>query len=354
MRVVIVDDSAAVRGLLSRWISAAPGYEVVGAAENGRAALAIARSSRPQIVLLDLEMPEMDGLEALPLLLAEHPGLSVIVVSTLTRRNADISLRCLQMGAVDYLPKPSAARELTTGMDFRAELLAKLDGLKSRHGPIAPAPARPGAPALAPAGRSRPRVLAIGASTGGPRAVIEVVRGLASTVGRLPVLVVQHMPAVFTTVFARQIESDTGVPCREAQHGEPIAPGIVLVAPGGRHFGLAGTAAAASVRIDDGPPIRHCRPAFDLMLRDCAAVYGGGTLAAILTGMGSDGLDGARAVVETGGAVLAQDEASSVVWGMPGSVVRAGLAQAVLPVARIAAEIEAIALRDGPTARSGS
>jgi two-component system chemotaxis response regulator CheB len=355
VRIMVVDDSAVVRGLVSRWIGEADGFELVAAAPNGRAALDLVETAAPDIVLLDLDMPELGGIATLPLLLARKPGLKVIVVSTLTQRNAVTSLRCLALGAVDYLPKPSTQQEVTTSLDFRRELMARLDALSGLYRTAAaPGPAlrnakvaeRPTEPATR-VGIPRPRCLLIGASTGGPRAVMRVLKGLGRVSERVPILVVQHMPPIFTTVFAEQVSNETRIPAREGCGGERIEPGRVYIAPGGRHMGLALLGGEIAIRLDDGPPVRHCRPAVDILFRDAARLFGAGTLGVVLTGMGSDGTDGARAVVEAGGAVIAQDEVTSTVWGMPGSIAKAGLARVVLPLDDIAPALEAALGRKG-------
>lgn len=344
VRVVIVDDSVVARGLLSRWVGAVPGFEVAGTAKDGRGALDVVRGTAPDIVLLDLDMPELDGVETLPLLLRERPDLSVIVVSTLSRRNAEISLRCLSLGAVDTLAKPCCARELSLANGFRDELAAKLGSIAVRHraGPACPKGRRERLPAPAPDLLARPRAIVVGASTGGPRALGYLLRDLAAAGPNLPpVLIVQHLPPIFTAALARQLATETGIPTREARHGEPVEAGHAYLAPGGRHMGLESASDAVAIRLDDGPPLRHCRPAVDILFGDAAAVYRGGALAIVLTGMGCDGLEGARAIKASGGTVLAQNEDSSVVWGMPGSVARAGLARAILPLAEIGPAIRA-------------
>ena len=181
-----------------------------------------------------------------------------------------------------------------------------------------------------------PRCLLIGASTGGPRAVTQVVAALGLALQRVPVLIVQHMPPIFTAVFAEQLRAQSGVMAREPQHGEKLAPGNIYVAPGGRHMGLAKEGGQPVIRLDDGPAVNFCRPAVDVLFRDAAVVFGAASLAVVLTGMGSDGTHGAQALVEAGATVLAQDEATSTVWGMPGSIAKAGLAQDILPLDRIA------------------
>lgn len=346
VRVMVVDDSAVVRGLVSRWITAEQGLVLAGTAPNGRVALDLVDTVAPDILLLDLDMPVLDGVAALPLLLRRRPGLSVVVVSTLTRRNAEISLRCLTLGALDYLPKPSGPRDLTASAAFRDELVGKLHGLSARHRVGRPGSAPAASPAWRPP-RLRPgaavpaRAVLIGASTGGPRAVIQVLRSLAPAAHEMPILVVQHMPPIFTSVFAAQIAAETGLAAAEARDGERVVAGRVFVAPGGRHMGLRSDGASVVVRLDDGPALHHCRPSVDVLLNEAAEVYGAAAMAVILTGMGTDGLDGARRLAALGAAIVAQDEASSVVWGMPGAVAKAGLARQVLPLGEIAGAIEA-------------
>ena len=341
LRVMVVDDSVVVRGLFGRWISAMAGFEVVATAPNGRIAVERLQEANPDIVLLDLDMPEVDGLAALPAMLRVSPGLSVLVVSSLTQRNAEISLRCLAMGAVDYLPKPRSARDLTLSTTFQDELRIKLQGIAACH--------RRERPGIVPYRRpfpvvrhAPPRVLIVGASTGGPRAVAQVVTGLASFAAQIPILVVQHMPPIFTTVFARQLAQASGIAVEEGRHDERVVPGRVYVAPGGRHMGLGLVAGHPAIRLDDGPPVHHCRPALDILLGDATTIYGSGTLLVVLTGMGQDGLDGARGLAAAHATIIVQDEASSVVWGMPGSIAKAGLAHQILPVGEIARAIGAL------------
>jgi two-component system chemotaxis response regulator CheB len=344
---MVVDDSVVVRGLISRWLEESGAFEVAGTASNGRAALDSLDRADPDVVLLDIEMPELDGISTLPLLLAKRPRLSVVMISTLTQRNADISLKCLSLGAVDYLAKPDGNRQATTSATFRTELVAKLKefGQSRRFGRVAAsAPAPTAAPAkVTPRPRATaaaPRCLLVGASTGGPKVVGEVLAGIGPALRRVPVLIVQHMPPVFTAVFAEHLRVQTGLPATEAQAGERLVPGKLYVAPGGRHMGLAREAGGAmSVRLDDGPLVNFCRPAVDVLFRDAAEMFGSSALALVLTGMGSDGTAGAKALVEAGAPVLVQDEATSTVWGMPGSVAKAGLAHDILALSAIAPAI---------------
>jgi two-component system chemotaxis response regulator CheB len=356
-RVMVVDDSAVVRGLVSRWLTESGQFDVVGTAANGRIAIDLVDRAQPDIVLLDLDMPELDGIGTLPHLLKKRPQMSVVVVSTLTQRNADISLKCLALGAVDCLPKPESSRGVTTSAAFRGELMAKLQGLaafRHRKQGLHPAAQRPeAAPRANPPARPRPvavapRCLLIGASTGGPRAVTQVIASLGPALQRIPVLVVQHMPPIFTTAFAEQLRVQSGLMAREPEHGERLAPGQIYVAPGGRHMGLACGDAQPAIRLDDGPQVNFCRPAVDVLFRDAAAVFGASALAVVLTGMGADGTHGAQALVEAGATVLVQDEATSTVWGMPGSIAKAGLAHGILPLDQIAPALKT-ALAGGPS-----
>lgn len=369
IRVLVADDSAVVRGLVARWIGEA-GFELVGTASNGRIALELMAKHDPDVVLLDIEMPELDGTTALPRMLAMSPSVQVVMMSTLTTRNADISLKCLALGAVDYIAKPESSRGVTTSDTFRVELIERVRVFGSArtrtrrpasasHAPghhAAPVPAAAAHPAPAtprPAtpftlrpkvrNRTQPRALLIGSSTGGPRAVGEMLEGIgAAALRRLPVLIVQHMPPIFTAVFAEHLSTRTGIPAAEGKADERVEPGRIYVAPGGRHMGLAAGAGGPIIKLTDGPPVNFCRPAVDVLFKDAAVVFGAATATVILTGMGSDGTNGARALTEAGGPVLAQDEATSTVWGMPGSVARAGLAEAVLPLPELATALRAL------------
>ena len=347
VRVLLCDDSATVRAALAGLLAGEPDIRIVGHAANGRQALAeigaLVPSERPDLVLLDLEMPVMDGMTVLPLLLGlAPPRPAVIVASALTQRGAAAAMAALRAGAVDYVPKPSAASGGLRDPGFRAELLAKLrgwarvgrgNGMAERQAPVLKV-ARPRGAAGVPA------AVAVGCSTGGPQALSLLVRRLGQG-GALPVpmLVVQHMPAGFTAMLADHLGRIGGPPCAEAVNGEALLPGRIYLAPGNRHLLAEGGSGRLVARLSGGPPENFCRPAVDPLLRSLAACCGGRLVAAILTGMGQDGLAGCRAVAAAGGFVLAQDEGSSVVWGMPGAVAKAGLAQALLPPAAIADQI---------------
>ncbi|QRM30163.1 chemotaxis response regulator protein-glutamate methylesterase [Microvirga sp. VF16] len=348
-RVMIVDDSAVIRGMIGRWLTEAGGFEIVATASNGRMAVDSAERSKPEIILLDIEMPEVDGLAALPLILKAHPSSKVIVISTLTQRNAEISLKCLSLGAVDYLAKPESARAAGAANDFRRDLVEKMRALSETRTRqprtyAALTPAAVSSLPLSPVRSSitRPQCLLIGSSTGGPRAVERVLSDMRPVLPGIPVLIVQHMPAMFTAVFAEHLQALLSIPAREARDGDAIVPGTILVAPGGRHMGVASSGGKAIIRLNDGPPENFCRPAVDVLFREAAAVYGASALAVVLTGMGSDGTHGARFLTKAGAAVIAQDEATSIVWGMPGSVVKAGLAHEVLPLESIGRSLKGL------------
>ena len=345
---MICDDSLVIRSAMARILESDPTIRVVARAGNGQAALDALKLHDVDVVVLDIEMPIMDGLTALPLLLAADPGLRVIMASTLTTRGADIAMRALRLGAADYMPKPSAAG---VGADslFGPELIAKVKGLaKLRRmqrpaGPAAHAPPRaPGAPIqLRPPPRHLPHLLAIGSSTGGPNALFALVQTLSPRLP-IPVVITQHMPATFTTILAAHIDKLGVLPCIEAHEGARLQAGHMLLAPGDRHLLVRRDAAGLFAVLSDAPAENFCRPSVDPMLRSATEATEGRTLVVMLTGMGQDGMEGTRAVVTHGGAAIAQDEATSVVWGMPGAVARAGFAHAVLPLGQIGPKILAM------------
>jgi two-component system chemotaxis response regulator CheB len=330
-----------IRGALARILDADPEITVVAKVENGKLAVEQVRGGRIDVVVLDIEMPVMDGLTALPLLLAAAPGLSVIMASTLTTRGAEVTMKALRLGAADYLPKPSANAVLGD-QRFAQELIAKVRGLaRLRGGAHAHTAAPPQPIALRPAPREKPLLLAIGSSTGGPNALFALVQSLSPKMP-VPVILTQHMPPAFTPILAQHIDKLGILPCAEAKDGDALLPGKILLAPGDRHLLIRRQGTKLVAHISDAPPENFCRPAVDPMLRSACEAMGGRVLVAMLTGMGQDGLLGTRKIIEAGGALVAQDEASSVVWGMPGAVVRAGLAHAVLPLPQIGAKLMAM------------
>ncbi len=335
IRVMVVDDSAVVRGLIARALEADAAVAVVARAENGQAALAQLEHVEVDVIVLDLEMPVMDGMTALPLILARRPGVRIIVASTLTLRNARLCLDTLQAGASDYVSKPEGGG-LVHAEAFHRQLLAKVRAL----GGVPEAPATepvlrpPPRPAPPPSTRTvRPEVIAIGGSTGAPPALVQVFEALRGV--SLPILLTQHMPPMFTALLAEQLARAGDRPCREAVDGEPVLAGRAYVAPGGWHMTVQRSEGGPMIRLNQEPPEHFCRPAVDPLMRSVARTYGASALAVILTGMGSDGAAGCAAVAEAGGRFVVQDEATSVVWGMPGAAARTGRAEAVLPLSRI-------------------
>jgi two-component system, chemotaxis family, protein-glutamate methylesterase/glutaminase len=366
LRVMVVDDSVVVRSLLARWVDGESDMQVVASLRTGREAVTRIEQGDTDVVILDIDMPELDGISALPLLLQKKRDLVVIMVSTLTRRSAEISFRALALGAADYIPKPETTRETTTSALFRRDLIEKIRTLghgrmSPRHPVRVPATGRIAPPAgkpmplpqarkgqietaaaplqLRPFSAASPRALLIGASTGGPQALAAVIEKLPAAIDRAPLLITQHMPPTFTTVLAEHLSRIGARGAHEAEDGEPVLAGGIYVAPGGRHMRVMRGPDGIRILLGDDEPINFCRPAVDALFSSAAAVWGAGSLAVVLTGMGADGTRGAADIVAAGGSVIAQDEASSVVWGMPRSVVQAGLCSAVLPLDQIPQKI---------------
>ena len=339
---MVVDDSVVIRGMISRWIGAEPDMEVSASLRTGLDAVNQIERIKPDVAVLDIEMPELDGISALPQLLAKKRDLVIIMASTLTRRNAEISFKALSLGASDYIPKPESTREATAAETFHHDLIQKIRHLgaraRRRASPaaspsMAPAPerareasAQPVAAPLAqlqlarrPFSMLAPRVLLIGSSTGGPQALMTLVADIGPVIDRL----------------ARSSRR----PAHEAVDGEIVKPGRIYLAPGGRHMRVVRHGAETAIALDDGPPVNFCKPAVDPLFNSAIDVWQGGIMSVILTGMGSDGMRGGKDIVAAGGSVIAQDEATSVVWGMPGAAANAGICAAVLPLNQIAPKL---------------
>ena len=351
-RVMIIDDSAVVRGLFTRWIEGQADLALAGSAADGAQGVAKIASLDPDLVVLDIEMPVMGGLEALPKLLAARPGVRVVIASSLSHKGAEVTLRALELGAADYIAKPEAGR--LGGADaYRDELLGKLRALAPRgaaaRGAVAPVRAPASDVRLRPLPQPlvRPEILAVAASTGGPQALREFLTALdGAWTG--PIVAVQHMPPTFTTLLAEQLGRVSPAPAVEAQEGMPLLPGRVHLAAGDFHMRVRRAGAQYALALDQTPPENFCRPAADPLFRSVAELFGPRALAVVLTGMGSDGREGARAITGAGGVALAQDEASSVVWGMPGAVAGAGLASLLGPVPALARAVRALARGERP------
>ncbi len=360
IRILIVDDSAVMRSLLRTVVSADPLLEVAGTASDGASALQSIATVRPDLMLLDVEMPVMDGLITLKRLRALGHRVPVIMCSSLTQRGARVTIEALAGGASDYVAKPSgqAGRDVAL-RTLSQELLPKIHALTS-SAPTASAPSLAeslGAvlpmPPRQQASTNAPAVVVIGVSTGGPAALDVVLPALPATFP-LPVLVVQHMPELFTKLLAERLNGRCKLIVREAAEGAPVVPGTISIARGNWHMEVLGGASASAhptLHLTQGPLENHCRPAVDVLFRSAASVYGGATLAVILTGMGSDGLAGCRLLRAQGATVLAQDQATSAVWGMPGAVTNAGLVHRVLPLNTVAPEILRIVSRSSNEAR---
>lgn len=348
IRVLVVDDVSIVRRLVSNALGADPDIEVVGAAANGREALEKIPVVKPDLVILDYEMPEMDGMETLKEIRKRPGGPKVIFFSSYTRQGAKVSLDALWQGADDYATKVTADNLAAATLCVQSELLPKIKALcesmtapRSEGTSPSPVALPPGAPSSAStAGPSlyRAEILAIGASTGGPRALATVIEALPADFP-IPIVVVQHMPPLFTRSLAERIASRSALRCAEGVDGALLEPGTVWIAPGNWHMTLERDGTDTRLRLSADPPENSCRPSVDPLFRSVAEIYGSAALGVILTGMGQDGLLGARRVHERQGRVLAQDEATSVVWGMPGAVSRAGLAHRIVPIHEMAGEI---------------
>ena len=345
IRVLVVDDSVVIRRLLTDILKQDPEIEVAGTAPNGRIALAKLPQLNPDLVTLDIEMPELDGLATLPELRKDYPKLPVVMFSTLTERGAAATLEALTRGASDYVAKPANVGSVAAAMQsVKEQLIPKIKALaaasrpSTAQGPPAaterPARRTPQTPRTA----QRTDAVVIGSSTGGPQALAAVLTRLPASFP-VPIVVVQHMPPVFTRHLANRLDQQSALQVVEAAGGERLEPGQVLIAPGGSHLEVQRSGVAVVTGLHQGPPENYCRPAVDVLFRSAATVFGAGCLAVVLTGMGQDGLRGGEHIVDAGGTLLAQDEASSVVWGMPRAVSQAGLADETLPLESIANEL---------------
>jgi two-component system chemotaxis response regulator CheB len=367
VKVLLVDDSAVIRGLVAKALTADSAINIVGTAANGKAAIDMIKSLAPDVVVLDIEMPVMDGLTALPGLLSALPSVKIIMSSTLTQSNAEISLKALSLGAADYIPKPSLKFGSEVD-DFYKELTRKVKALggitEDRHHPAAPAtapsaasPAAVSPTAVAPSviTPARPvvesdvppvtldvnapitmfgvRAFAIASSTGGPQALMTLFGNLKGTLKNVPIFITQHMPPTFTKLLAEHLSKAGDRPCKEAVDGDPVVAGQIYIAPGNYHMVAERKDASHVVlRLNQDPPENFCRPAADPMLRSLSKIYGQHLAVLVLTGMGHDGMEGCKDVVRSGGGVVAQDQATSVVYGMPKAVADHKLCKAILPL----------------------
>lgn len=345
-RVLLVDDAVVVRKVLSKAIGEDPALEVVATAVNGRVGLAKFAATKPDIVLLDIEMPEMDGLETVRELRKLDSRIPIIMFSSLTERGAAVTLEALALGATDYATKPSNVDGTATFDAVTRELIPKIRALchlPALHGNMPgnalPSILLPPRPVLNPPRLlSAAKIVVIGVSTGGPDALAHVLPLLPSQFP-VPVLIAQHMPAIFTSMLAARLSAKSALPVRECVSGERVASGCAIIAPGDFHMVVQEDNGSIYLHTNQGPRENFCRPSVDVLFRSVAGVYEDRALAVVLTGMGQDGLKGCEMLRATGARIFVQDEASSVVWGMPGFVAKAGLADKILPLEQIASEI---------------
>ncbi|HTB97268.1 MAG TPA: chemotaxis response regulator protein-glutamate methylesterase [Terracidiphilus sp.] len=343
-RILVVDDSTVVRSLLRSAIASDPGLELAGMAADGASALSMIDSVRPDLVLLDVEMPVLDGLATLRRLRAAGHRLPVIMCSSLTRRGAQVTVDALSSGATDYVAKPETCNGASS-QSFVQDLLGKIRALTLSVFAHSIVPAIPASAASRRSTTSPASIIVIGVSTGGPAALQAILPHLPADYP-LPILVVQHMPELFTRMLAERLSRSCLLPVVEASEGDLVLPGRVAIARGNWHLEIISSSRAGSaptLHLSQSSQENHCRPSVDVLFRSAAAAFGSGVQAVLLTGMGSDGLAGARIVRSLGGSILAQDQATSAVWGMPGAVVHAGLTDRVLPLHAIGQEILRVA-----------
>lgn len=343
IRVLIVDDSVVVRLLLQQLIHEDPLLMVAGAESSGQSALNKLDALRPDVVILDVEMPGLNGVETVAAIRARAPRLPVIMFSSYTEDGAAVTIEALSRGASDFVMKPSQTASADAAATLvREQLLSKIKALAStRHRPLAETPREADDSALSwitPPKRSVIEIVCLAASTGGPEALETVLTALPANFP-VPIAIVQHMPPFFTKQLARRLSEKCSIRVREAQSGESLEPGTVLIAPGDFHLQVRRRDARCYAITSAGPPENSCRPAADVLFRSAAEEFGNQALAVVLTGMGQDGLKGCESLRNAGGRVVIQDEATSVIWGMAGSVSRAGLASKELPIDRIANDL---------------
>jgi two-component system, chemotaxis family, protein-glutamate methylesterase/glutaminase len=352
IRILIVDDSVVIRKVLMEALSSDAALEVVGTASDGRIALTRIAQLRPDLVTLDVEMPNLSGLETIPEIRKLYPTLPIIMFSNLTARGAATTLDALALGASDYSTKPASSLNLeATVQHIRQDLLPKIKSLcgwrpaaegsrvlhllsRNDAAKHSPSPVN-----TLPRNSAPIEILAIGASTGGPNALSELIPAIPEDFP-IPIVIVQHMPPLFTRALAERLDSKSSITVREGVSGQRLEPGQAWIAPGDFHMTVVRRGSDAYLALNQDRPENSCRPAVDVLFRSVASTFGARTLAVVLTGMGSDGVLGAQIVRESGGRVIAQDENTSVVWGMPGQVVAAGFADNIYPIGSIATEVD--------------
>ena len=365
-RVVIIEDSAVIRGMMSRWLTESGDFEVVARYGTAASALGKLADVEAEVVILDVDAPKLDGVDLLPKLIGSDSAIKILAVTTsrTDKVRGESALRAI--GATGVLERSSVMREVTTSKDFPIELIrtVKSLGLAFRNdnkGPrskkssapafkanvssgmrkATPIPAKDPGYSLAKHSSMKPQILAIGSSTGGPKALYEVFSSMKSMLD-VPVLITQHMPPLFTSILAEHLTKASGMPAREGEHGERVLPGRIYVAPGDKHMVLTGTQNDLRIELNQGPEENFCRPSVDPLFRSVARIFGNRSLCLVLTGMGQDGCNGAKDVVTAGGTVIGQDEETSVVWGMPGAVAKAGLCAEIIPLTKIGPRVTSL------------
>jgi two-component system chemotaxis response regulator CheB len=352
LRVLVVDDTIMYRKVVGDILAEIPGVEVVGTANNGKIALTRIASLKPDLITLDVEMPVMDGLETLQEIVNNFPDVGVIMLSTLTKRGSEITMKALELGAFDFIAKPDAEAKLENEQMLRNALLPRIKAYAKRQelrillkqrvrpsGLVTPPPPKPSVTTAVPSKRTaKSKAVAIGISTGGPNALTKMLPQLPKL--GVPVFVVQHMPPVFTKSLAESLDAKCQYEVREAEHNDTVRPDVIYIAPGGKHMRVAsGTGGAKIIQITDDPPENNCKPAVDYMFRSVAREYGALVTGVIMTGMGGDGTLGLRVLKSFGAVTIGQDEESCVVYGMPKTAVEAGVVDVVAPLSMIAPEI---------------
>lgn len=361
IRVMLVDDSAVIRGLLSRALGKEDDIEIVSSVSNGQYAVDTIQKADPDIVVLDIEMPVMDGITAIPLLLEKKPGVKILMCSTLSAKGASVSIKALALGATECLVKPTSTSEIHGSENFQSELIRLVRGLSGKHTAISrttkTSPRKPAAATYALKDEKlsysgKPSLIAIGSSTGGPQALFSVLQECKDF--DVPIVITQHMPKTFTAILAEHIAQNCGLPCHEGADNMPLERGHAYIAPGGKHMIFERREGKAYIRITDDPPENYCKPSIEPMVRSAVKLYGNKVLGVMLTGMGSDGLESFRQLADAGGLIIAQDEETSTVWGMPGAVANAGICSAVMPLQNIGPWIRNQVLKNPAGASHGN
>lgn len=350
IRVLLVDDSIVMRQLMSNLLSADPDISVVNTAANGKLALEKLTSCLPDVVILDIEMPELDGLETLKQIKNLYPKLPVIMCSSMTRSSGNATLEALSLGADDYVAKPAGNHTVDESMNkLKNALIPRIKALVFKINSGQSIPNKNNASPISSNERthSRINIVAIGTSTGGPNALDELIQRIPENFP-VPIVIVQHMPPLFTKLLAERLSAKGKIPVKEAVDGDIVHPGCAWLAPGDFHMKIQKNSNDICVRLTQEPAENSCRPAVDVLFNSVATLYGRHTLGVILTGMGHDGLLGCKSIHHAGGTILAQDEMSSVVWGMPGVVVNAGVADIVKPLNQIGNEIVNLVMSTRP------